>query len=304
MAKMQVSVVIPTYNAQQHFLELFAALNHQSIEYELIVMDSCSKDGTPKAFEDFGAKVIHVPKGTFNHGGTRNEALKYTSGDVIIYLTQDAIPKDKNTFKYLIDCFDNPQVAIAYGRQLPYPDATVFGEFNRLFNYPPESILKDVSSTKRLGVKTCFNSNSFAAYRKTVLNEVGGFPTNVIMCEDIYVGGKAILAGYKIAYCAESQVIHSHNYSIWEEGQRYFDIGVFYSKEPWIAKNFKSADGEGFRFIKEQFSFLIKNRRFLKIPEFFIRNFMKLLMFKLSGLERYLPKSIKKMLSKHNFYWD
>jgi rhamnosyltransferase len=56
-------------------------------------------------------------------------------------------------------------------------------------------------------------SNSFSAYRLSIFNEIGRFPSNTILCEDMYYTAKAILAGYKVAYVADAVVKHSHNYS-------------------------------------------------------------------------------------------
>ena len=86
-------------------------------------------------------------------------------------------------------------------------------------------------------MKTAFNSNSFAAYRRKALKDVGGFPINTILSEDMYVTAKMLLKNWSVAYCADAKVYHSHNYTIWQEFKRYFDIGVFHAKEAWI-RNF------------------------------------------------------------------
>ena len=83
-------------------------------------------------------------------------------------------------------------------------------------------------------VLIAFISNSFAAYRVSVLKEVGGFPDDVIFGEDMFVATKMLKAGYKIAYAAGACVYHSHDYSLWQEMKRYFDMGVFHAREPWI----------------------------------------------------------------------
>lgn len=68
-------------------------------------------------------------------------------------------------------------------------------------------------------------SNSFAAYRRSVFEELGGFPEHTILAEDMFMAAKMIESGYKVGYCAESAVRHSHNYRPREEFKRYFDTG-------------------------------------------------------------------------------
>ncbi|BCH79609.1 hypothetical protein SEL3844_17250 [Salmonella enterica subsp. enterica serovar 4,[5],12:i:-] len=57
------------------------------------------------------------------------------------------------------------------------------------------------------------------------------------------MAAKMIQAGYKVAYCAEAVVRHSHNYTPREEFQRYFDTGVFHACSPWIQRDFGGAGG-------------------------------------------------------------
>ncbi|WP_026999059.1 glycosyltransferase family 2 protein [Eisenibacter elegans] len=300
----KVSVVIPTYNAMAHLPELYTALKAQTLDYELFVIDSASTDGT-QAFLTKNQINHHViAAGTFNHGGTRNEALNHTTGDLIIYLTQDALPANSEAFMYLTQALlQNDNVGIAYGRQLPYPDADPFGAFTRIFNYPQTSQLKTLQDADRLGVKACFLSNSFAAYKRELLLKLGGFPTNVIISEDAYVGAKALINGYSIAYVAEAEVYHSHNYSINQEFKRYFDIGAFYQHERELMKPFSKAGGEGLRFVIKQCRYLIETKKYHYLPEWFVRNIAKFIAFKLGAWEAYLPIGWKKKLSMHAFFW-
>ncbi|WP_159333845.1 glycosyltransferase family 2 protein, partial [Klebsiella pneumoniae] len=108
-------------------------------------------------------------------------------------------------------------------------DANPLAQHARAFNYPDKGYIASKSSIPKMGLKTAFMSNSFSAYRLSVFKKIGGFPSNTILCEDMFYTAKAILAGYKVAYVPEAKVHHSHNYSPSEEFKRYFDIGVFHT---------------------------------------------------------------------------
>ena len=145
-------------------------------------------------------------------------------------------------------------------------------------------------------------SNSFAAYRRTALRKVGGFPSNIILSEDMYVAAKMLLDGWKIVYSGDAQCYHSHNYTIIEEARRYFDIGVFHARESWIRKTFGGAGGEGLRFVISELQFL-GGRRWFLWPSSLLRNAVKLFAYKLGQKERHLPLALKKHLGMNKGFW-
>ena len=162
-----------------------------------------------------------------------------------------------------------------------------------IINYPNESVIKDKKTAGKFGIKTVFISNSFAAYRKKALTNVGGFPGHLIMAEDMYATAKMVLAGWSIAYCSNAKVYHSHTYSITEEFRRYFDTGVFHAQEPWIKNNFGGTRNEGKKYAISEIKELLKKSPG-KIPTSIIRNIAKWIGFKLGENERLIPLSAKK----------
>ncbi len=186
-----------------------------------------------------------ISRSSFNHGRTRQLAADLCpEADIIIYMTQDAILASPDSVKNILTGFNDEKVGAVCGRQLPYPDASPIAAHARLFNYPAVSSVKSKDDIKRIGIKAAFLSNSFAAYRRTALMDVGGFPSNIIFGEDTYVAARMLLAGWKVAYAAEATCYHSHNYRIVEEFRRYFDIGIFHSQEKWFISLLGKAEGE------------------------------------------------------------
>src|SRR5574340_1700678 len=90
------SIIIPTYNAGRRMYRLCEAMRSQTVSSEIIVVDSSSSDGTVEIAESFGAKVVIVPAENFDHGGTRTLAGKAAKGDILVYMTQDAVVFDKH----------------------------------------------------------------------------------------------------------------------------------------------------------------------------------------------------------------
>lgn len=222
---------------------------------------------------------------------------------ILVFMTQDAILEDRDSFCTLLAAFCDRKVGLAYGRQLPRPGADWIETHARLYNYPDESQVRVREDIYRLGFKTAFCSNSFAAYRRKALKQVGGFPNRQIMIEDSIVGARLLLSGWSLSYNAEAVVIHSHAYSLKQEFSRYFDIGVSHSRNSQLLCEFGRPEGEGLRYVKSELKYLI-TRAPLLIPNAILRSFSKYIAYRFGLHERHLPKCIKRRLSMHKSFWE
>jgi rhamnosyltransferase len=300
-----ISVIIPTFNAQNYLPRLLESLQNQTVDFELIIIDSSSTDNTLQIAKKYTKNIITIKKEEFDHGATRTKAATNATGDIVVFLTQDALPASNDAIEKLTNILiKNKDVGAVYGRQLPKNDASIFGEHLRYFNYPEKSYIKELKDKDRFGLKCAFFSDSFSAYKKEVLEELNYFKEGTIVGEDMHIVARMLLKGYKKAYCADAKVYHSHNYTVIEDFMRYFDTGVFHTKESWLIDKFGKAEGEGKRFVKSEFNFLLQKRAYYKIPEFFIRNGMKLLGYKLGKKYQNIPLSLAKKLSMHKAWWD
>ena len=301
---MNIAVIVPTLNAGPAWKQWTAALLITGIDVsDVYIVDSGSSDGTVLQSEKAGFNVKNIQPGTFNHGGTRQLAVMSLAGyDVAVFLTQDAVLRDGNSLKSILEPFQNDEVAAVCGRQLPRKESTSIEAHARLYNYSSKSYIKSINDAEIFGLKTAFISNSFAAYRISALNEVGGFPDNVIFGEDMYVAAKLLKAGYKIAYAADACVYHSHDYSFWQEFKRYFDMGVFHSHEPWIRQDFGGAEGEGVKFVASELKYLLKHAIW-RIPEAFFRTLLRYTGFRLGLVGNTLPICLKRRLAMNKGYF-
>ena len=300
----KAGLIVPTLNAGSLWESWLKAFEQQTRKPDcLLVIDSSSSDGTIALARAQGFEVQVIPKSEFNHGGTRQFGVNVLSAvDIIVFLTQDALLASPDAIEKLLAAFEDERVGAAYGRQLPHRSAGPIAAHARLFNYPAESQLRSLEDRTRFGIKTVFISNSFAAYRRSALMQVGGFPIDTIMNEDTYIAGKMLVSGWKIAYCADAQVFHSHDYSFQDEFKRYFDIGVFHARTAWLQQTFGGASGEGLRFVISETRYLMKHTPWL-MPSAVLRTGLKWLGFKLGTLHRGLPRAIREYFSMHKTYW-
>ncbi|MDX2503410.1 MAG: glycosyltransferase [Gammaproteobacteria bacterium] len=301
---MNIAVIVPTLNAGTAWQHWIAALLVTDKDVsDVYIIDSGSSDDTILQSVNAGFNVKKIQPVTFNHGGTRQLAVADLADyDVAVFLTQDAILRDSGSFESILEPFEDDEVAAVCGRQLPRKQATQIEAHARLYNYSSNSFTRSINDVARFGLKTAFISNSFSAYRVSTLNEVGGFPDDVIFGEDMFVATRLLKAGYKIAYAADACVYHSHNYTLWQEMKRYFDMGVFHSREPWIRQELGGAEGEGLKFVISEMKYLLENALW-SIPEGILRTILRYMGFRLGLMEKKLPFWLKKRLVMNHGYF-
>lgn len=299
-----IGVAILTYNAERWAEQQIAGLKASGMSSDqVLVIDSSSKDRTVAKFREFGAAVLTIPQKSFNHGGTRRFAANSLSSyDVIVFLTQDAIPVDSRSIKDLVKPFEDKKVGMTYGRQLPNLQADPIEAHARLFNYPDASQYVTLDDSQHIGSKVTFASDSFAAYRRTALEDIGGFPEDVFFAEDQIVAARLLLKGYSKAYVASAQVYHSHKYTLVEDFKRYFDVGVFHTRNKWLTDTFGRPEGEGKKFVLSEINYLAKVAPF-RIPDALLRTVAKYSGYRLGRMEHYLSPKIKQKLSASSYYW-
>lgn len=302
----KATLIVPVLNAQAWLPALLKCLTAllNTGEYQCIIIDSASTDATPKLCQACPAiEFISIQRNEFNHGGTRNLAICHAQADILVYLSQDALPTPAAVELLVNTLINQPPLAAAYGRQLPNATAQPFGAHLRAFNYPAQSYVSTPETLQERGIKAAFLSNAFCAYTKQALNAVGQFPANTIIGEDFIVGAKLLKAGYALAYVAQATAVHSHDYTPWQELKRYFDIGCMHQQQAWIFTTLARPEKAGQHYVMSEMRWLKSQGLAHKIPESLLRSLLKLLGYKLGKNNRLLPNKINQLLSMNRSWW-
>ena len=117
-------------------------------------------------------QIRHIKTKDFDHGGTRDGAASLLCGEMILFMTQDAVPADEYLVERLVAAFEREEVAAAYARQLPDKDCDIIERYTRSFNYPKESSIKTKQDLDRLGIKTFFCSNVCACIEEVCMRSL------------------------------------------------------------------------------------------------------------------------------------
>ncbi|MDD3368554.1 MAG: glycosyltransferase family 2 protein [Lachnospiraceae bacterium] len=253
----KIDVIIPTYKPDKVFETLIEKLEHQTVPvHQIILMNTEQKYfdqmlyGTNLIRRYQNITVHHISQREFDHGRTRHEGILKSEADIVILMTQDALPADDTLVERLIEPLQSPWVPVSYARQLPAQDCNEIEQFTRAFNYPDKSGVKSLEDLPELGIKTFFCSNVCAAYKRDLYLELGGFTRHTIFNEDMIFASGVIRKGYKIAYAADARVVHSHNYTCRQQFHRNFDLGVSQADHPEVFADVPS-ESEGVKMVKK-----------------------------------------------------
>lgn len=301
----RVDIIIPTYRPNETTVLLVKKLLKQTYPINRIHLIDTKTGSFPKKLEQLSEKVCvtQILPEEFDHGGTRHRGAVASDAEIILFMTQDALPANDRLVEELIRQFQDKDVAAAYARQLPNQECNVIERYTRSFNYPEKSYVKTLKDLKTMGIKTYFCSDVCAAYRKSVYNEMGGFEKKTIFNEDMIMAAKMIQSGFGVAYAAEAKVIHSHNYSCIQQFKRNFDLAVSQAEHPEVFENVKS-ESEGIRMVKSTAKHLLKIKKPWLIWNLLMQSGFKYLGYRAGKNYRKLPRKTIRKFTMNQRYWD
>ncbi len=299
-----VDIIIPTCQPGAEFAKLLRSLALQVMPADNIIIVNTEEEYWDKSIEwEYpNARIIHIKQEQFNHGTVRHAAACESKADILVFMTQDAVPKDQYLIKNLVTPIIEKRAEISYARQIPKEDAGLIEQFTRNFNYPETSCIKTRKDIPKMGIKTFFCSNVCAAYDRKIYDKLGGFPRPVVLNEDMILAGNAVEEGYRIAYVAEACVYHSHEYSGRQQFRRNFDIGASQAQYSQFFSAYP-AESEGMSLIKETAKYICSRHKYHLLFKLVWISGWKYLGFKFGKNYKKLPKKTVMKWSLCPWYW-
>ena len=276
-------------------------------EFEVVVIDSGSDDGTPDVARRFGARVVPISASEFHHGTTRNLGAREARGEWLVWTTHDAYPASTDWLERLSRPLRDgePGLAGCYGRQIAHHDASPPEKYFLDFLYGPTSRLQRASSVEELTMETTLFSNANSAMPRQLLLD-NPFAADILIAEDQDWSRRMLLQGKAIRYVADAPVRHSHPYTIFTAFRRFFESGVAGSRT-FLAGG-KSAQGvlrrKGLDYARGELRWMVSSGNARWIPYTCVYEGLKLVGIQLGARHERLPLWLKKRWTRYPQWFD
>lgn len=216
---MKASIVIVNWNGRQHLEDCLNSLTKQTYaNYEIIVVDNASEDDSvPFIKKNFPTvRIIHNPENIGFAEGS-NIGIRASTGEYIVLLNNDT-SVEPNWLEELVKAVDKDEkIGACMSKILLFDRRNVInssgGEIHYLgFAWASDYGTRDNGQFKEREI--AFASGAAMLIKRQVLNKVGLFdPAYHMYYEDVDLGWRIRLAGYKIVFVPSSVVYHKYEFS-------------------------------------------------------------------------------------------
>ena len=241
---MKIDIICPLYNAEKYIIDLNNSLLMQknvSINRVKYILTE-SNDNTESILKKNNLNYELISKKDFSHSLVREKAAFNSDSDIIVFISQDIKIKDDKWLEKLIKPIINNIADASYSRQLT--SYNNIEKYTRECNYPDKSIIKSKKDISKLGLNTFFFSDAASAIKTETFKKLNGYDQKDLpINEDMYFAHKLIMNDYKIKYCADSVIYHSHNLKLKDLYNRYKLTGQFFKENNYMNEYNKTKSG-------------------------------------------------------------
>lgn len=263
----KIDIICPLYNAEHYVGNLYKSflmqkkVNINKIRFILTE----SKDNTEKVLNDNGIEYKKIKAREFSHSFVREVEAFNSDSDIVVFVTQDVIIEDEMWLFNLVKDLDDENIVASYSRQITKYNN--IEKYTRELNYPSVSHIVSKKDIQKLGLKTFFFSDASSAISTRIFKELNGYDQKRLpISEDMYIAYKIIMSNFKIKYCSDSVVYHSHNFSLKEIYDRYKLTGKFFKENNYLDQY--GTTNSGMQLAKYVFKRLIQEHRIILLFRF------------------------------------
>ena len=206
------SIVIRAYNEEKHIGKLLTGIERQTVQNkEIVVVDSGSTDATLEIVKKYPVKVVEIDANEFTFGRSLNRGIEAANSQYIVIISAHCYPVYPDWLEQLLKPFDDPNVAVSYGKQRG-AETNHYSEHQFFRTYFPDINLPDQCQP--------YTHNANAAIRKSFWNE-HQYNEEITGLEDLAWSSWAKENGYSIAYISDAEIVHVHDETIKQVYNRY-----------------------------------------------------------------------------------
>ena len=304
---MNIAIVIPVFRPDGRLKMCIERLLRQSVMPDRILLNVLYENPVdreiPEVYMDERIEVRYTPREEYDRAGSRDTILRELDSDIVIFMVQTAIPQNRYLVEKLTEPFKEKRTAVVYGRHMTDDECSPIECCVRQFNYPPKGMTKSLEDAGKLGIRTFFNSNVCAAYRRRAYLETEGFGKRMIAGEDMLAARRLLEKGLEGVYAPEAEVIYYRNDDLHGLWKRNFDIGVAHAEHPEMLENTKPGK-EGVRLVRVTSALLRQNHMEEYLGEVLTRSIVRYLAYQLGRNYERLPEGVVRKCSANKEYWE
>jgi len=208
------SIIIRTFNEARYLGEVLEGISRQTIPVELrevVLVDSGSTDETIAIAKKHGCVIRTLSREEFSFGRSLNLGCEAARGEILVFISGHCVPRDGRWLEELVKPFEDPLVAVTYGRQLG-GEGTKFSEHLLFQKYFP--------SHRASNQAPFFCNNANAAFRRSAW-AAHKFDETLTGLEDMHLARRLVEAGMKVRYVPRGAVLHYHHEKWTQVRRRY-----------------------------------------------------------------------------------
>ena len=304
---MNIAIVIPVFRPDGRLKMCIERLLRQSVMPDRILLNVLYENPVdreiPEVYMDERIEVRYTLREEYDRAGSRDTILRKLDSDIVIFMVQTAIPQNRYLVEKLTEPFKEERTAVVYGRHMTDDECSPIECCVRQFNYPPKGMTKSLEDAGKLGIRTFFNSNVCAAYRRRAYLETEGFGKRMIAGEDMLAARRLLEKGWQAVYAPEAEVIYYRNDDLYGLWKRNFDIGVAHAEHPEMIENTKPGK-EGVRLVRVTSALLRQNHMEEYLGEVLTRSIVRYLAYQLGRNYERLPEGVVRKCSANKEYWE
>ena len=304
---MNIVIVIPVFRPDGRLKMCIERLLRQSVMPDRILLNVLYENPVdreiPEVYMDERIEVRYTPREEYDRAGSRDTILRELDSDIVIFMVQTAIPQNRYLVEKLTEPFKEERTAVVYGRHMTDDECSPIECCVRQFNYPPKGMTKSLEDAGKLGIRTFFNSNVCAAYRRRAYLETEGFGKRMIAGEDMLVARRLLEKGWQAVYAPEAEILYYRNDNLRELWKRSFDIGVAHAEHPEMIENTKPGK-EGMRLVRVTSALLKQNHMEEYLGEVAARSAVRYLAYHFGKHYAHLPEHFVRKCSANKAYWE
>jgi len=214
----ETSVIIRAFNEERWLPHVLEAIARQSYkDFEVVLVDSGSVDGTRAIAASYGARLVSLRLEDFTFGHSLNVGIRSARGRFLALLSAHAIPTDDEWLARLVHPLRQPAVAMVFGGQRGHP-VSKFAEardFERIFPGVPQVMDDD----------HVFVNNANSAVKRARWEE-HPFDEGLPGLEDAEWAKYWIPRGHQVLYEPRACIYHVHTESWPQVRHRFYREGI------------------------------------------------------------------------------